>query len=336
MRSITIHQSGLHLSIQDKGRKGYQSLGVPEGGVLNHDARRIGNALVGNSDDAAVLETCFGGVSFSASHPVRIALTGTLNTTLSIQDNTGASLIVPSHRSVDIDAGRIISLGPLKDSFSATIAISGGCDVPTLYGSRSTSPNAKIGGYEGRLLQPGDVIPLGTSVSDLGAEKSADPSAIMAGDPVFRVVLGPQDSRFTPKAIETFLSTPYHISPISNRMGMRLDGQILEHVDNADIPSDGIVTGAIQVPGNGQPIILLADHQTTGGYTKIATVISADLPRLVRMMPGQSLSFTAVSVTEAEEAARLHHHAVLSVLKSFKDAPSILDLGALYTLGDTT
>ena len=313
-----------------------QSLGVPESGALNHDARLIANALVGNDANAALLETCFGGVSFSASRPVRVALTGTNKTTFTIQDGLGGSLSVPSHRSVDIDAGRVITLGPLKDSFSATFAISGGIDVPLLYQSRSTSLNAMIGGYQGRLLQSGDVLPLHQPLFDLGAEKIADQRSVMSDSTIFRVVLGPQDDRFTEKSITTFLSEAYRISPMSNRMGMRLDGPSIQHVDNADIPSDGIVNGAIQVPGNGQPIILLADHQTTGGYTKIASVISADLSRLVRMMPGQAITFSAITVTEAETAARDHHHAVEAVLNSLQDAPSMLDLGALYTLGDTT
>ncbi len=335
-RILTIHQAGLHLTIQDHGRKGFQSLGVPESGALNHDARVIGNALVGNSAQDAVLETCFGGLSFSCNQAMRIALTGTMTTTLSIQDEHGSSLTVPAHRSVDVAAGRKVSLGPLKDSFSATIAIAGGIDVEPLYGARSTSPNAMIGGHEGRLLAPGDQLPLFPQITEIGGEKIAKADGIMLDDTSFRVVMGPQDDRFTDDAVNTFLAETYKISPVSNRMGMRLDGPALAHIDNADIPSDGIVTGAIQVPGNGLPIILLADHQTTGGYTKIATVISADLPRLARMMPGQSISFQAVDIITAEAAARHHAQMVAAIINTITDAPPLMDLAALYALGDTT
>ena len=336
MGSLIIHQSGLHLSVQDKGRKGFQSLGVPEGGALDQDALRLGNALVGNPQDAAVLETCFGGVSFSSDRPIRVALTGTAEMTLTIQSGDGGeSLTVPAYRSIDVAAGLKVSLGPLRDSFSAIIAISGGVDVPLLYGSRATSPNAMIGGFKGRLLQDGDVLPIG-DVELSGGECQIDPSLIMKKDSVFRVVLGPQDDRFTDEAVKTFLNSPYQISPISNRMGMRLDGDGLNHIDNADIPSDGIVTGAIQVPGNGMPIILWADHQTTGGYTKIATVISADLPRLARMMPGELITFQAVDIHDAEQAARDHENDVNRVLNSMSLAPPLIDIAALYRLGDTT
>ena len=337
MGQLTIHQSGLHLSVQDKGRQGFQSLGVPESGALDQDALLIGNALVGNGADAAVLETCFGGVSFSCDKPMRVALTGVRETFLTVQDKaSGESLSVPPYRSIDVAAGLTVTLGPLKDSFSAVVAIAGGVDVPLLYGSRATSPNAMIGGFEGRLLRSGDMLPLAEQLEELGAQCETDPSALFDDGHVFRVVMGPQDDRFTPKALENFFDAEYQISPISNRMGMRLDGKALEHIDNADIPSDGIVTGAIQVPGNGMPIILLADHQTTGGYTKIATVISADLPRLARMMPGQKISFKAVDITEAEDAVRRRLRNLERVISSIKSAPPLMDLGALYRLGDTT
>ena len=199
------------------------------------------------------------------------------------------------------------------------------------------SPNAMIGGYDGRrLLRSGDILPLVEQLEELGAQCEVDPSGLFDDGHIFRVVMGPQDERFTPKALQDFFHSEYQISPISNRMGMRLDGKALEHIDNADIPSDGIVTGAIQVPGNGMPIILLADHQTTGGYTKIATVISADLPRLARMMPGQKISFNVVDITEAEDAARRHLRVLERVIQCMKPAPPLMDLGALYRLGDTT
>jgi len=226
----------------------------------------------------------------------------------------------------------------LTDSNAAVIAISGGINVPLLYGSMATSPNAMIGGLDGRLLRDGDRLDLGEGIISDTPEMQIKPlPSVLSGNPApIRVVMGPQDQRFTDQAIATLTSHDYRLTPVLNRMGMRLDGPVLEHIDNADIPSDGIVTGSIQVPGNGIPIILLADHQTTGGYTKIATVISADLPKLARLRPGQNIRFQAISVEEAEAIAREHEQAIRRQIAAMTPAPPLLDAGALYGLGDTT
>ena len=338
MRQIEIMTAGPHSSIQDHGRTGHQALGVPEGGVLDRDAMRIANALVGNNDGAAVLEVCLGGLSFVLGASARVALTGTKEGRLSIQDSTGFHLYVPSYRAVDLKAGRAVRVNMLTDSNTAVIAISGGVQVPLLYGSMATSPNAMIGGLEGRLLRDGDRLDLGEAMVIDSPEMQIKPlPSVLSGDHApIRVVLGPQDHQFTDQALTTLTSCDYRLTPVLNRMGMRLDGPTLAHIDNADIPSDGIVTGSIQVPGNGIPIILLADHQTTGGYTKIATVISADLPKLARLRPGQAIRFQAVTLEEAEKIARDHAHDIRQLIASMKPAPPLLDAGALYGLGDTT
>ncbi len=338
MRQIEIITAGPHTSVQDYGRPGHQALGVPEGGVLDRDSMRIGNALVGNDDGAAVLEVCLGGLSFTLGHAARLALTGTENGRLSIQDSTGFQLDVPSYRAVDLKAGRQVRVNMLTDSNTAVIAISGGINVHPLYGSMATSPNAMIGGLDGRLLRDGDRLDLGEGIISDTPEMQIKPlpSVLSGNSAPIRVVMGPQDQRFTDQAIATLTSHDYRLTPVLNRMGMRLDGPVLEHIDNADIPSDGIVTGSIQVPGNGIPIILLADHQTTGGYTKIATVISADLPKLARLRPGQNIRFQAISVEEAEAIAREHEQAIRRQIATMTAAPPLLDAGALYGLGDTT
>jgi biotin-dependent carboxylase-like uncharacterized protein len=338
MRQIEIITAGPHTSVQDYGRPGRQALGVPDGGVLDRDAMRMGNALVGNNDGAAVLEVCLGGLSFTLGHAARVALTGTENGRLSIQDSTGFQLDVPSYRAVDLKAGRQVRVNMLTDSNTAVIAISGGINVPLLFGSMATSPNAMIGGLDGRLLRDGDRLDLGEGIISDTPEMQIKPlPSVLSGEHTpIRVVMGPQDQRFTDQAIATLTSHDYRLTPVLNRMGMRLDGPVLEHIDNADISSDGIVTGSIQVPGNGIPIILLADHQTTGGYTKIATVISADLPKLARLRPGQNIRFQAISVEEAEAIAREHEQAKRRQIAAMTPAPPLLDEGALYGLGDTT
>ena len=338
MRAIRIDTAGPHTTVQDIGRVGHQALGVPEGGVLDRDAMRLANALVGNAADAAVLEVCLGGMGLTLLAPVRIALTGTRETCLTVQDDTGMALQVPANRSVDLVAGQKVRLGPLVDSNTATLAFSGGLMTPQLYGSRATSPSAGIGGVDGGLLRDGARLPLGDVAS---AEDEMTPEwqgRDLLDDEVshLRAVPGPQDDRFTAAALENFFSKPHRVTPLLNRMGMRLEGPGLAHVDNADIPSDGIVTGSVQVPGNGQPIILLADHQTTGGYTKIATVISADLPKLARLRPGMEVFFSKVDVAAAESIARDHEARVTAMLNRLAPASPLFDQGALYRLGDTT
>src|SRR3546814_518081 len=162
---------------------------------------------------------------------------------------------------------------------------------------------AGLGGFAGRALQAGDRLPLHDAAAEEGDEHELVDSFDYGSGPV-RVVLGPQEDRFTAAGIATFLSEPYTVTKEADRMGLRLDGLVIEHTSGADIASEGLVTGCIQVPGNGRPIILMADRQTTGGYTKIATVISADLPRCGWLKPGDSLNFATVTVAEAEAARR--------------------------------
>ena len=333
--TIRIISAGIHSTIQDKGRTGYQSLGVPEGGVLDSDAMRLGNALVGNDEGAAVIEVCIGGIAFELLSGVRVALTGTsASDKLTIQAANGEVLEIPPYRSVDLPAGRIVRLGILSTSNSATIALSGGIDVPKLFGSMATSPNAKIGGLGGRLLMAGDIIPLGAAKDKTQPEYEIDMTGYWRQSdtrPV-RIVFGPQDDCFTPKAIKDFTENPYRVGAAISRMGMRLNGTQLTHKTTADILSDGIVKGAVQVPSDGQPIILLADHQTTGGYTKIAAVISADLPRLARLRSGEAVQFAAVSVDEAEAIARAHDNFLEKLTTSLRPASALLDTAALYGL----
>lgn len=334
---ITFRRAGPYSTIQDLGRAGHQAVGVPESGALNKYALRLGNRLVGNPEHAAGIEICMGGVSVEINDARRVALTGTGQTSLVISDRYGHQVEIMANRSITVRAGLTIMIPALSDTNTAYLSISGGIGTPQLYQSRSTSPNAMIGGWQGRLLADGDQIPLleDINLSDISERMlpNADDFGVKQD---YRVVLGPQDDRFTDAAIDTFLTSEYRISPLLNRMGMRLEGETLSHKDNADIASDGIVTGSIQVPGDGLPIILLADHQTTGGYTKIATVIQADLASLASCKPGQSIRFSAVSVEEAEQLAHLHEDKFQQMLKQMVAPPPVVDIASLYQLGDTT
>jgi biotin-dependent carboxylase-like uncharacterized protein len=208
---------------------------------------------------------------------------------------------VPSAQSVTLPRGASVRVVLLAPAISAVFAVAGGIAVPVVMGSRSTYTRAKLGGVEGRALRAGDLLPVGAAKLD-GPDQRVD--ARLPYPTAIRVVLGPQDDYFSDRSIAAFLSTPYTITAASDRMGHRLSGAKLGGAKGFNIVSDSVPAGAIQVPGDGQPIILLADRQTTGGYPKIATIISADIPALGRVGPGAALQFTRVTVAEAEAAAR--------------------------------
>ncbi len=195
-----------------------------------------------------------------------------------------------------------VNLG--REAVCAYLAAEGGIAVPLVLGSASTYVRAALGGFEGRAMRRGDLVPLAIERAPEREERriaSLPPAASL--QPI-RVVLGPQHDHFTDEALAALLDAEFRISKDADRMGMRLDGPVLQHRQGWDIVSDAIATGAIQVPGSGRPILLLADHQTTGGYPKIATIISADLPVVGRRRPGDAVRFAAVSVDEAEHLAR--------------------------------
>ena len=227
----------------------------------------------------------FGPTLEVAAESVRVALAGT-RAELEILGQDPVRF--PAHQSVTLTRGQRFRVGALPDSSTAYLAVEGGFAVPRVYGSRSTYSRAGIGGLNGRVIQDGDSIPLEVpTVRSRGEIRLANDGYLDATGP-FRVILGPQRDFFSDEAMALFLSRDYAVTRDADRMGMRLDGPVLEHVRGYNIVSDGIVTGAVQVPGNGLPIILLADHQTTGGYPKLGAVISADIPRLGRLRPGDA------------------------------------------------
>lgn len=210
---------------------------------------------------------------------------------------------IPTYRAVTVQAGQVLRFQAPKTGCRCFIAFTGGLDVPEVMGSRSTYLKAKIGGVEGRKLQKGDVIPFRAP----GVPKNLNirfisPEFVPRQVYTLRVVLGPQDDAFTQEGMNTFLRETYTVTPEFDRMGCRLDGPAIQHVSGGDIISDGIAFGAIQIPSHGRPIIMLADRQTTGGYTKIATVISADFRLLGQLKAGDKVRFEKVSIAQAQEA----------------------------------
>ena len=300
MSDLVVVEPGLLTTVQDLGRFGYQRVGIPPSGPLDRAAFVVANRLVGNSDGAAGLECTLRGPELEVRRDCVVAVTGA---EMGFAVN---GLAAPMWTAVWLRPGDAVSFRMATEGCRTYLAIAGGLDLPPALGSRSTYLRGRLGGLEGRALQKGDGLPLGPPALPLDRvmgrkvltpRRPTHPSEVEC-----RVILGPQDDRFTAEGIAAFLGSPYEVTPQADRMGYRLKGPIITHVRGHDIISDGIPLGGIQVPGEGQPIVLLADRQTTGGYTKIATVISVDIGRIAQTKPGQRIRFRRVTLAEAHAA----------------------------------
>ena len=299
--TLKIVQPGMLSTVQDRGRYGYQRYGMPTAGAMDTFALRAANALVGNDDNAACIEATVLGPRIEILSDTTIAITGA-NVSPRLDSEP-----IPMWQSVAAGRGSRLEFRGPTDGMRGYLAIAGGIDVPQVMGSRATYMKAAIGGVEGRPLRAGDILNThGHAAEAPTTVRSLPTDAIphYGSAHELRVVLGPQQAAFTQAGIDTFLSEDYTVSIHSDRMGYRLEGEPVEHADGPDVISDGTPLGTIQVPGDGQPIILLSDRGTTGGYTKIATVISTDLSKVAQAMPGHTIKFNAVSVEEAQEAYR--------------------------------
>ncbi len=298
MRLLVIHDSGPLTTIQDLGRPGYLRVGIPESGPIDREAFVLANRLVGNPDGAAGLECTLMGPRVEFTDERGVAVTGA-DMTVALNGATA-----PRWQAFGVKAGDVLKLGSAKAGVRSYLAVSGGIDTPPALGSRATYLRGQLGGLGGRPLKKADRIPLGPSRATPPARVRADRVPDYSGEAEIRVVLGPQDDRFTERGIAAFLDGAYEMLPQSDRMGARLRGPLIEHTRGHDIVSDGIPLGGIQVVGDGQPIVLLADRQSTGGYTKIATVCSFDIGPVGQVKPGQRLSFRRITVAEAHAALR--------------------------------
>jgi biotin-dependent carboxylase-like uncharacterized protein len=310
--ALRVVAPGLMTTLQDLGRAGYQHLGIPVSGALDAVALRAANAVVGNPPGMGALEIAYQGPTLVVeADSVRLAFAGGAAAIDVLDGATAAGgMRVPPFQSVHLRRGQALRVGALSGSVVGYLAAEGGFEAAPALGSQSTYVRAGLGGFEGRALQAADSLPLRQSRAEEREERRL-PSLDLALPGRFRVVLGPQDDHFSERGRRTLLGSTFTVSAASDRMGMRLRGPALEHCKSGNIVSDGIAPGSIQVPGNGLPIVLLADRQTTGGYPKIATVIAADLPRLGRLAPGAEVAFEAVSV-EAAEAAHRQYAAMLA------------------------
>lgn len=296
METLKILDAGLLTTVQDLGRYGYQRYGVSASGVMDNFSARIANILVGNSQEEAVLETTLKGIKVEFLKDTMFSITGAQC------DSSLNEEKIELWKSYKAKKGDILKMGICKSGLRNYIAFSGGIDVPVIMNSKSTNLKAKIGGFQGRKLMTNDVLSIGNSTEENILKLKDEYIPKYQKEIEVGVILGQQDNHFTEKGIETFFNEVYTVTQESDRMGIRLSsvsGETIEHKNGGDIISDGITFGAIQVPGSGQPIIMMADRQTTGGYTKIGNVISSDLPKLAQATPGSKIRFKRYSLDEA-------------------------------------
>lgn len=317
--SLVIERPGIFTTVQDLGRWGYQSRGVTTSGAMDPFSLRIGNAMLGNDQNDAALEVLLPGLEITIAEPRCIVLTGA-DLKMRI-DGAPAD----AWRVYFVYAGSRIALtGLAGDGCRGYLAFSGGIDVPPVMGSRSTYARAQLGGFHGRRLKEGDILPL-CPPQNLWRRSAgfACPETIRPGrsrDEAICAMDGPQVSAFTTSGIETFYGETYSVTNEVDRMGFRLDGPEIERRKSADILSDAVVYGSVQVPGHGRPIVMMADHQTTGGYTKIAVVSAWSAAVLSQRMPGEPVRFNRVT----------EDHAVAQLAKFEENMRTLQEMRATY------
>ncbi len=292
--ALEVIKPGMLTTVQDLGRHGFQRYGVSVCGAMDFFSHRVANRLVGNDENAATLECTILGPTLRVLRSTWIALTGA---DLSPRLNGRP---IDLWRPLRVEEGGELSFGSCRRGCRTYISILGGLDVSPVLGSRSTHTRTRLGGLEGRPLKRGDVLHAYQSDSQVReATFHSDWTEEILSSRVLHFLQGPQFDAFTKGSKKAFLSGQYRVSADSDRMGLRLEGQKLSHRDSADIVSDSVPFGTIQVPADGQPIVLAADRQTTGGYPRIGVLCTADFPVLAQLKPGDQVSFECVSFEES-------------------------------------
>jgi biotin-dependent carboxylase-like uncharacterized protein len=311
--AFEVLEPGILTTIQDLGRYGFSQFGVPPSGALDTFSYRVSNLLVRNQQGEACLETTVMGPKLKTLREVVIAITGgDLSPTLNGEP-------LEMWRTHVLVEGDIINFKKLRRGCRAYLAASGGLILPQVMGSRSTYLSGKFGGLDGRALRKGDILytpDIRSPLSQLGIRFPGDWIPQFDKEAVLKVIPGPQDHHFTERGLQALSSSLYRVTPQCDRMGVRLDGPKIERRSDVDesIISEGLIAGAIQVPGDGKPIIILTEL-VTGGYTKIATVITTDLPKVAQLKPGDQVRFVPVSIEEAHHILREQEEQLLR----FKD-----------------
>ncbi len=314
MDTFLVITPGSFTTVQDKGRFGYQHMGIPVSGVLDSFACRVANLLVGNPEGSAVLESTIVGPQLAVMRETDIALTGAeMNAKLNYKP-------IESWKAIRVKPGDMLTFQQVKSGCRGYLAVSGGIKVPEVMGSMSTYFGGKIGGYGGRPLKKGDILKRGSG-SLLDAPRYL-PEKWVPRYPdqiTLRTIVGPQDDHFD-EGLATLSQSEFMVTPRADRMGYRLQGPPIKHRENVpqSIISEPTMPGGIQVPADGQPIILLVE-QTVGGYTKIATVISTDLTNIAQAVPGDSVKFESITLKKAHTIYREHEKMIAEIAASLAD-----------------
>lgn len=297
---IRILKGGMLTTVQDLGRTGYQSQGFSVAGVMDVRSFKIANLLLDNPENEAVLEFTLIGPTLEFTSATIIAITGG-----DFQPMINGEP-APMYTAIYMNKGDILKFGSARTGSRGYVAFSSYLDVPVVMGSRCTNMKSSLGGFKGRKLQAGDYMNFRVKRRYLPffLSRTLDMDEFDQEEAELRVVMGPQDELFSKQGIDTFLNGEYTVTSEFDRMGCRLDGPFIAPKEASDIISDGIAFGSVQVPSHGKPIILLSDRQTTGGYAKIATVASVDIPKLVQRKTDHKIRFKAITVQEAQQLIR--------------------------------
>ncbi|WP_145050160.1 biotin-dependent carboxyltransferase family protein [Paenibacillus xylanexedens] len=313
--SIEVIRSGLLSTVQDEGRFGQRQYGIHPGGAMDTFAARVSNMVVGNTRNAAVIEMTMTGSELRFEEDQLISLCGA-DLTAMVDD-----MDIPMWRPIVIPAGAVLRFGRCRSGLRTYMAVAGGIDVPVIMGSRSTDLKTGIGGINGRALRDGDKLSIGKPSTEAsmildfwGTKRKSGVHRVKTTawyfssnewpgyhtEPVLRIVPGIEDRGFTEESLRKFYEEPYLVSPQSDRMGYRMQGAVLEQKQVQNRLSEAVTYGTVQIPADGQPIILMADHQTIGGYPVLGQVAKVDLPILAQARPGTRVTFKRITSREAE------------------------------------
>lgn len=305
--TLRILEAGTFTTVQDLGRPGRGAFGVPPSGGFDALALRAANLLVGNPQDAATLECTLNGPVLASDRDLVVSLAG------AACDTRAGDTPIELGTSFVLRARHALRVGRAISGVRCYLAVRGGIDAPIVLGSRATHVAAGIGGIGGRPLAAGDLLDVGADPGDQPKRRRLSATALpeLAGEIVLRAIPGPQEEAFTLAGRRGFFSAVYRVSPHSDRSGVRLEGEAVELASTPDLDPEGTVEGAVQVPGDGMPIVLGPDRPTTGGYAKIATVVTADMSLVAQARPGTALRFKSVTIAEARMAWRRREAALL-------------------------
>lgn len=295
MGKIRFILGGFLTTVQDLGRYGFQQYGMPVSGAMDLFSLQLANWLVGNKRDEACLEITFTGPEIEFLSPAVIGFTGG-QMEISINGRQ-----VPMHTTLFVSKGDVLKTTPVTKGVRTYLSFSGGISVPVMMGSKSTYLRGKTGGFKGRKLENNDELEIGDTSFNTDRRLPNDLIPTFPHEQSIRIIPGTEVTDFTLKGIQTFLTSNYVVTEQNDRMGYRLSGLPIEHRIGADIISSGIATGSIQIPGHGNPIIMMADHQTIGGYTQIASIISVDIPKIAQIKVGDKIRFHEIKLSEAHK-----------------------------------